>query len=160
VLHEEPSVFVDQDIDYGSDWPDTLAHALHRSCHMLAIWSPSYFRSKWCVAEWETIRERERQAGLRTGGIGTSLIYPVVYSDGESFPPDAKRTQSRVDLHDYAYPYEQFKKSEKYLAFFDKITLIADELKTRLDSVPDWNAEWPMLKPQSVAIPQPQFARL
>jgi len=160
VLKEEPRIFIDEKLDVGSDWPHSLADALHKSSYMLAVWTPSYFRSKWCMAEWETILERERRSGLRAPGHTGGLVYPVVYSDGESFPEEAKRIQSRLDLHDYAYPYEQFKKTEKYLHFFDKVTDIANELKTRLDTVPQWDAEWPRLRPDPEGPAAPHFARL
>ena len=160
VLSEAPAIFIDQDIEVGSAWPQKLADALHQSCCMVAVWTPSYFRSKWCVAEWKTILERERRAGLKAPGNTGGLVYPVVYSNGDSFPAEAKQTQSRFDLREFAYPYPQFSKSMKYLAFFDKMTVVADELKTRLATVPEWDTTWPTLRPSPELPAQPQFVRL
>jgi hypothetical protein len=160
VLADEPAVFIDKDIDVGSAWPQKLADALHHSCCMVAIWTPSYFRSGWCVAEWETIRERERLAGLRSRGNSGGLVYPVVYSDGTSFPPEAQQIQSRVDLRDYAYPFEQFRKSEKYMGFFDKVDEVATQLAATLSRSPQWDASWPTLNPPPPALKKPSFARL
>ncbi len=160
LLDEEPSIFIDEEIDIGSPWPQKLSDALNQSCHMVAIWTPSYFRSKWCMAEWRTILERESQPDFKVPENYCGLVYPVIYSNGNSFPEGAKQTQSRLDLRDYAYPYEQFSKSEKYLEFFDKITDVAKELMTRLDAVPDWSTEWRRLDSSPVLPAQPQFARL
>lgn len=160
LLHEEPSIFFDQDIDVGTDWPRKLSDALHRSCCMVAVWTPSYFRSKWCLAEWTTILERERRTGVSAGGTRAGLVYPVVYSDGESFPVEAQAIQSRLDMHEFAYPYEQFRKSEKYLAFFDKMSGVAGDLRSRLGAVPTWDANWPSLAGAPSLVGQPLFARL
>ena len=60
MLPEEPKIFIDENIEKGSKWPEKLAQALHQSRCMIAVWSPGYFRSTWCVAEWETLLARER----------------------------------------------------------------------------------------------------
>jgi TIR domain len=160
ILGEPPALFIDQDIEVGSAWPQKLADALHQSRCMVAVWTPSYFRSPWCVAEWETVLERERRVGLKMPGNCGGLVYPVVYSNGDSFPSEAKQTQSRFDFREYAYPYKQFTKTMKYLTFFDKVSELAEQLKRKLDTVPDWDATWPTLRPSPNLPMQPQFVRL
>ena len=162
LLNEEPRVFIDREMDIGTDWPSRLSDALHKSCCMVAVWSPSYFRSKWCLAEWQTIVERERMEGLKAPPSHAGLTYPVVYSDGDSFPAEAQAVQSRLDMHDFAYPFEQFRKSEKYLAFFDRMHEVAEDVTARLRTAPVWNADWPRM-PSSTAqmqLASPHFTRL
>lgn len=61
----ERTVFQDTaDIEPGQRWPQRLADALGRSRLMIAIWCPPYFTSKWCMAELETMRARERHLGI------------------------------------------------------------------------------------------------
>jgi TIR domain len=158
---ETPRIFLDEQIDTGADWPITLADALHRSYCLLAIWSPSYFRSRWCMAEWQTMRVREEQLGLRTSANPSGLVYPVVYSDGDTFPVEAKRIQHRKDLKDYAYPYPQFRNSEKYLEFHDQVARIAQELVNLFnDSIPPWNPDWSICTPDPEPEPVYLFKRL
>ena len=160
VWNESPQIFIDQKIDVGSDWPEDLANALHHSCCMLAIWSPSFFRSKWCMAEWETMLAREQQTGLRSRGHTMGLVYPVVFSDGEYFPEAAKRTQSKFDLKDYTYPYPQFRNTPEYLKFHDKMTEVANGLVRLLQEVPPWNAAWTVVRPPPNTLDEPRFKRL
>jgi hypothetical protein len=159
VLGEDPDIFCDQRIEVGSDWPDALAEALNRSCCMLAVWSPRYFRSPWCIAEWETMLAREKQLGLKTDG-SPGLVYPVVYSDGDYFPEAANRTQQKIDLREYSYPYPQFRNSEKYLVFHDRVAEIANDLEGWLRLTPAWSADWISLRPDVAPLRPPRFRRL
>lgn len=147
-MPEEPRIFVDESIDKGSEWTMVLERALHRSCCLLTVWTPQFFRSKWCLAEWETMRLREQRLGLRTADKPNGLVYPLVFADGNCFPQEAKRIQSRLDLHDYAYPYLQFKTTAKYLDFHDKVRQVARELVKMLAYAPAWDPEWESCKPE------------
>ena len=159
VLDEDPQIFVDRDIPYGAEWPDALADALRHSCHLLAVWSPRYFRSSWCLAEWRTMLEREKALGLRPGG-DPGLVYPVVFSDGEHFPEEAKKMQYRTDLRDFAYPYPQFRTSEKYLNFHDRMVGIANDIKDRLARTPKWDGSWTEVRPEPEPLGRQRFQRL
>src|SRR5262245_60206696 len=75
VMDENPKIFVDKRIETGSDWPEVLANALRRSCYMVAIWTPHYFRSRWCLAEWESMRFRERQLKTLSTSTKKGLVY-------------------------------------------------------------------------------------
>jgi len=160
LMPDEPALFVDEEIDPGSDWPDTLANALHKSCCMVAIWTPRYFRSKWCIAEWKTMMHREKQLGLRTSDNPKGIVYPIIYADGTSFPDEAKRTQYRRDFKQFAYPYEVFKHSERYLHFHDQVSNMAEELVERMKTVPKWDSSWESVRPDTEPPFPPKFRRL
>lgn len=159
-LPEQPELFVDAQIDVGADWPLNLVDALHHSCYMIALWTPPYFRSTWCVAEWNTMRQRERHLGLHTSANTAGLIYPIVLGDGDSFPLDARRTQQQRDLKQYAYPYRQFRDSQKYLAFHDTVQQIALDFAQLLTCVPTWNPDWKPAEPTVLPPFTPRFSRL
>jgi hypothetical protein len=159
-LNEDPRLFIDKQTEVGADWPETLADALNRSCCLIAIWSPHYFRSTWCLAEWETIKYREQEAGFRTNNNSCGLIYPVVFSDGEWFPEEAKRMQYRDDFRNFAYPYKQFRESQLYLEFHDRVAEVARQLVERLKQVPPWNLKWQSIRPSSTPPFIPTFQRL
>jgi MinD-like ATPase involved in chromosome partitioning or flagellar assembly len=59
-------------LETGSSFPSEVAHALSRSRLLLAVITPRYFHSRWCLAEWKTFEKREQVLG--TG----ALIIPAV----------------------------------------------------------------------------------
>jgi hypothetical protein len=91
-LDWEPKVFFDLEAETGSHWPSMLEDALLHSKMLVGVWSPPYFRSAWCLAEWKTMLAREQiVAPARPAG----LVYPVVFSDKDNFPPAAQNRQDR-----------------------------------------------------------------
>ena len=44
-------------------WPESLEQALRTSRVLLAVVSPPYFRSRWCLAEWTSVSNARRQPG-------------------------------------------------------------------------------------------------
>jgi TIR domain-containing protein len=159
-LMDHPKVFVDDKVEVGSYWPEDLAEKLSTTRYMLAVWSPPYFTSPWCMAEWQTMRAREELLGIPRIGETRGLIYPVVYSDGESFPPEARAVQSRFDLSEYGFPYEQFKRTDAYLEFHAKVQSIAADLASRFSSAPSWQADWPVHRPEPFPLPPAELPRL
>jgi hypothetical protein len=160
-LPEEAQIFLDEQIETGSAWPDALARALHRSCCMVAVFCPGYFRSRWCMAEWQTMRKREELLGYRCEANPAGLVYPVVFSDGKCFPEEAKAIQGRTDLRPYAFPFPQFRDSKKYLKFYEVMTEVTGELAQWFDArIPPWDDSWPALRPPPEPPPPPRFPRL
>lgn len=94
----------------------------------------------------------ERELLLRRPGDSPSrgLVYPVVYSDGDHFPPRARETQYRPDLSEFTYPYSCFIESPAYLRFHDAMMSIAAEIENHLSESPEWQANWPVVEPEQV----------
>ncbi|MBZ9862302.1 TIR domain-containing protein [Mesorhizobium sp. CA12] len=151
VLPQQPRVFIDNGIETGVIWSDVLKQALLRSRLLVAIWTPPFFRSHWCMSEWESMLARE--AFLAGGRPPRGLVYPVVYSDGNHFAQKAKQTQFRRDLTAFTYPYPGFRDSAAYLAFHDAMMAIAADIETHLQTVPPWQADWPIVDPPVEAPP-------
>src|SRR5512146_1527304 len=59
-LDRPPQVFVDNQMEVGTYWPDELANAQRMASYLLAVWSPPYFTSPWCVAELHSMWAREQ----------------------------------------------------------------------------------------------------
>lgn len=159
LMDEHPKIFVDDQIESGSAWPESLANALHRSRCLVSLWTPPYFQSKWCMAEWHSFRKRERELGLGTPENPAGLVYPIVYSDRDCFPDEAKRTQYR-DLSKFNYPELVFKESKLYLEFHDEVQKIAEELTTLFKRTPDWDQNWKPVRPELDPPFAPIFKRL
>jgi hypothetical protein len=141
-LGREPRVFLDtQMIEEGDHWPSQLIEAHRRSRVLVAVWAPPYFQSRWCLAEWRTMLERQRLLG-RPG-----LIYPVVVHDGERFPPEARSTQGR-DMKKWLVPFQVFDQTPEYIEFHRQVAATAKDLYARLCRVPEWQPDWPVLTPE------------
>lgn len=145
------NVFCDFKMDDGVNWPAELKRSVHRSRLLLSIWSADYFRSKWCMAEWQSFRQREALLGLFTDENPQGLVYPVRYADGDHFHAEAKVTQCRRDFSTLSYPEESFRDTKKYLEFDDLIREMARDLERLLGSVPSWRDDFPILEPPPIA---------
>ncbi|HBL30847.1 MAG TPA: hypothetical protein DD490_28765 [Acidobacteria bacterium] len=148
-MTEEPRIFRDEDsLKTGTTWPLALQQGLHRSKVVVAVLSPSYFRSPWCRAEWSSMRQREQQLGLRTQGRTRGLIYPICFHDGDCFPPDAKDIQHK-DLSRWNRASPSFRRTVGYDKFLSEVQIIAEELAGLLQTVPAWQEDFPILLPET-----------
>lgn len=144
----EPSIFIDwEEIEIGAAWPAKLRQALRQSRCILSIWSPEYFRSEWCLAEWRTIQERERLMSFRTEQQPEGLVYPVVFSDGEHFPPETVGTEL-LDLRDWNTPHSVFKETAAYVEFDKQIQAMVKGLAKTIQRAPAWQ-DWPVITPEA-----------
>jgi len=157
-----PRIYVDREMARGEHWPSSLQRALLHSKIMLQVLHPPYFQSKWCMAEWMSMRERQSRLGLASIDVPQGLIYSVLYGDSETFPIEAREV-SWVDFKDFANPDMAFQKTEKFGSFHWKVRDLARDLVELLKQVPEWQPDWPIIeKPDPVLMPptrMPRFRR-
>jgi hypothetical protein len=158
-MPRDPKMFVFEDQETATAWPENLASALGRSRVLVAVLSPPYFRSNWCLAEYYSMVAREREYGFGTQEHPRLLIHPVVYADGVHFPSDATRNYRR-DFSAWNYPHAHFKDTPAYLQFFDAVEALADEIASRLDDVPAWRDDFPIVRPEPSAPTAQKLERL
>lgn len=137
-LQRDARIFFDsEDIKTGDRWKEKLADALLRSRCLLCLWSPMYFQSHWCVAEWQAFLEREQQCGV-------GLIVPARIHDGEHYPNAAKAVQSR-DFSRYASASPRFWDSHLALEFEqDQLKPFAEEIRQAILSSPEYSGSFPL----------------
>jgi hypothetical protein len=152
------AVFIDSSIEAGQVWPIALRNALCGSRVMVAVYSPQYFHSAWCQAEFRTILAREAACGLAVGGDARSLIFPVKFNDGEHFPEEATNITFR-DLSGWNSPHAVFAETPAYVEFSKAVSELAEEIVRRLDDVPVWDKDWPIVEP-GASLPTLEFPRL
>ncbi len=142
-IHDrEVEIFVDEDnIEAGDVWPQRLKDALKHSRCMVCVWSPSYFRSDWCLSEWQTFRKREELTNLNSHG----LIVPMRFSDGENFPPEAQNVQW-VDVEPYNLTLPAFWMSERSLGLEDQLKSLARSVAKTIANAPPFDASWPIVE--------------
>lgn len=141
------NVYCDLLIEEGEDWAQALRDKLKRSKLLLAVWSADYFRSSWCMTEWQSFRERER-ALAGPPGAPRHLVYPVRYADGNAFHPDAKATQCTRDFSALNCPDDVFRDCPDWVRFDALVTQVAVDLVDRLGHIPGWRDDFPIVQPQ------------
>ncbi|MGH3757117.1 toll/interleukin-1 receptor domain-containing protein [Actinophytocola sp.] len=154
-----PKVFLDKTMSRGTHWPSQLEKALCRSKIMIAVLTPPYFESRWCMAEWHSMRAREKLLGLTNLDRPQGLIYPILYSDSDNFPI-AGRELGWWDFKDLATPEPVFQESRDWVHFHRRVTDLARDLVQLLPQVPEWRSDWPVVeRPDPVLLPPPPIPR-
>ncbi|SBW21443.1 hypothetical protein FDG2_2009 [Candidatus Protofrankia californiensis] len=159
-LERRPKIFIDVDgVEVGDHWPDTLAQAHSRSRLLVAVWTPSYFGSHWCVAEWRSMQHREAMFDLSTAPDACRLVYPIRLKDGTRFPSDAKKTQQQ-DMKEWNVSSPAFEQTPAYAGFEKQVGTVAEELAAKLELVPDWRPDFPVLRPDPEPLHRADVPRL
>jgi TIR domain len=136
-------IFFDEDsIEVGNDWPDDIRDALMSARCLLPVWSPEYFNSNWCVAEWKSFLSRERLLAER-GVKPSRLIAPIKVHDGHWFPPDAARVK-QLDLSSYTATTRAFWKTKRADELDQEIIKFAPSLARIVSKAPPYETNWPI----------------
>jgi hypothetical protein len=142
---DEAQVFWDrEDIAPGDIWWKKIEQALQTARCVVPIWSPSYFRSQYCVAEWLTFRLRGAGEALTDWG----LVVPVSFNDGLSFPKYAREVQYD-DFSDFAYDGIA-RTADPYIAFQKRLRAFAEALAVKVQNAPAFKPTWPAVQPADV----------
>ena len=120
------------DIKYGDNWKNELKKAIPYSRCAMALCSPEYFRSKYCMLEWKSFSDRATAAEA-------DLIVPASIHDGESFPPFARDIQVG-ELQHFVIPGPGFRKTDKYTPFVERVMELAECVADRVKDAPDFQA--------------------
>ena len=156
-LESEARVFLDDSVmGAGDPLPARLAMALRQTRCLLAVCSPSYFRSPWCLAEWESFRAREVRAGLLD-----SLIVPVLFHEGGRVK-DYLTTRIYADFTNYTYIDEALFRTEAGLGAQRAIKRLAADVGACVKAAPVFQPDWPVFMPSlpSPPLPPPGLLRL
>jgi hypothetical protein len=155
----DSTVFCWTENEVGSVWPERLKDAHARSKLLIAVLTPPYFyKSAWCRAEWDTMIQRQQDAGLKVSA-DQSLICPVLYSDGEHYPDEAKKI-SHFDFREWAFPERQFQDTHDYITFRRKVREFAKVILNRRNLAPAWSDKWPVLQRDVPSPPRATLPRL
>jgi len=154
-----PKVYFDKTMPRGVNWPSHLQYALRHSKIMVQLLTPPYFESPWCMAEWRSMQERQRVLGLANSGTPQGLVYSILYSDSENFPPEGREI-AWWDFKEFAHPDPVFQESRDFIHFHRSVADMARDLVQLLKQVPEWQSDWPIIeKPDPVLIPPPPLPR-
>ncbi len=155
-LNKDCDIFFDtEDISTGSRWKSKISSALLKSRCIICVWSPMYFQSEWCVAEWLTFEERCK-------ALDAELILPARYHDGEYYP-DAANDRQIFDFRKYASIMPVFWETHDAYEFEKEVIKpFVVEVANAIRNAPDFSDEFPIVdKPTAAQVMQrPKIARL
>jgi hypothetical protein len=162
-LHDElpvaPRVYVDKEMQRGVDWPYDLQKALLHSKIIMPLFTPPYFNSPWCLAEWQSMRARQELLGLASAEVPQGLVYPILYSDSDNFPMEARRL-AWWNFKEFANPDLVYQQSREFINFHGRVVELARDLAGLLRQVPEWQPDWPIVeKPDPVLLPPTPLPR-
>ena len=93
-LEDEPQIFIDQTgVESGTSWPTELGRSLAGSKILVALFTKSYFASRWCTTELSIMLSREKETARRTLKNPHGLVVPAILHDGKDFPQSVKHIQ-------------------------------------------------------------------
>ncbi len=146
-------IFIDtENIETGEKWQKKIANSLKKSKCLIAMLSPDYFNSQWCLSEWKTFINREKDHGIRFSG----LIAPARYHDGNHYPKEAKDIQS-VDFSEYSSTMEAFWKTEDAYEFEKvKLKAFAKDVARKINRAPEYDDNFPVVLVDPDVIPPPK----
>ncbi|ROP38194.1 TIR domain-containing protein [Saccharothrix texasensis] len=153
-LAPTPTVYVDRTMSRAVHWPSSLQHALRHSKIMIQLLTPHYFQSRWCRAEWYSMLEREKVLGIANPGQPMGLIYPILYSDSDNFPPEGKE-RSWQNFKEFANPDPPYQETREFIHFHREVNRVAADLVELLHQVPPWRDDWPDVDPPDPVLPPP-----
>lgn len=131
-----------QSIFTGDAWPLRIKEALAYSKCLVAVISPSYFRSIWCLKECHIMLAREVVEGFGISGNGSGLVIPVIARDGKHHPKYMRDIQS-VDFKRFVKKGGAFTNSPRYIEFQDKMEEWTEQVAIAIEKAPPWKSTWP-----------------
>jgi hypothetical protein len=124
-------VFLDERaVRPGMDVETKVHDALRDSRMLLAVLSPQYFDSGWCLTEFHTMLDRQRRTGTR-------VIYPLAVWDGDKYAAEAQRLAPRN--------FNQWGTLERNMRrkrFSDTVRELAKELEPLVRGCPTHDPSW------------------
>jgi len=114
----------------GMNVPDRVVNGLRGARCLVALVSPSYFRSPWCLVEWESFRTRSQNEAC-------DLIIPVILSAGSTVQSQVGNTMC-ADFSDYTIVGPAFTNTNLYVQFQIEIKKLARRVANIIAKAPDW----------------------
>jgi hypothetical protein len=116
----------------GTDWKTELRYAIPRGRCLLALWSPTYFVSEWCLAEWEHYASRP----------SGSFAVPITVHDCENPTtlPMAREVNTSIQAIRFNTTYYvggAFEDDPRYLELQDLCGLLARRVAECIGSAGD-----------------------
>lgn len=114
----------------GTDWRESLRRVVSKARCMVGIWSPQYFVSEICLAEWYSFQQRD-------------MVVPLSVNDGDSFPLQAH--EQRVNMNDYFLVGPAMRQSQTYIDFQRAMKQFCVATARKIAAAPEWH-NWNLIE--------------
>jgi hypothetical protein len=140
-LGRKPKIFVDDQIESGTSWPNALGVALGASRILIPLWTRNYLSSVWCTEELTHMLGRESDERLRTLARPYGVIVPAFIHDGECFP--AKLRHIQYFEIQKTFNLRMARTSARAEELDAALTAHAPAIAACIDQAPAWRKAWP-----------------
>lgn len=140
-------VWIDDRIESGDNWPESLREALATSRLLLPILTPYYFGSDWCRKELSIMLERQTKLGLCSASNLRGLIIPIRACDGDKYPTVLTKHIQLSDFRDYI---DLRRGTRRWNEFKSAVEKLAKEIDQRLNQVPQFCPSWRDIEGQMI----------
>lgn len=155
-LNDDPRVgMFEREAKAGDYWPNRLRDMLLRSKVLVAICSPGYFRSGWCLSEWESFRLREQL--LKRDG----LRVPLLHNDGQHYMVQHQvEWIQHVDFRECAFFIGDYNQHPKGIDFEQRVITLANMVAQQVMNAPLFDPNWPLAELPNVPMPNAPLQQL
>jgi hypothetical protein len=122
-----------KNLELGDPWPTELRDAIRGSRLALALCSPEYFFSRWCLTELHSFLARAKSKTAK-------VLVPVSIHDGAAFPEEVRQIQVG-NLASFVVVGEGFKSTKSYSSFQTELKALSKRVATLVAKAPpfeDW----------------------
>jgi hypothetical protein len=117
----------------GIAYPAELSSQLCRSVCMVAVLTPEYIESSWCMAEWHAMESLERQRLRNNQG----LIIPILFKGSREMFEPAVSGRTIMDFNGLLKPSRQLSKLSNLKKIQDMAVYIDNYVKALRAQVPN-----------------------
>ncbi len=151
-LHEyiptrKPSIFLDEKQYPGIQNPtDGLYRGLKASRCLVAVLTPTYFHSGWCLAEWKTFVQRA-QFEKEQRNARPTLISAVRLQDCEHHTQGLQLGNHNFEVfrHYYTCDFRDEKAWQHARRLSKAIDILAKSVAGLITAAPKFDASWPIM---------------
>ena len=138
-----PDIYVHEITDQipaGATWPIELGEQLAGSRILVALWTRTYFNSRWCAEEMCHMLAREHESRCRTVANKFGLVVPAVIHDGKYFPDELGYIQ-KLEIQG-CYNTRMRKDSDLAAQLSDVLDTHAPGFAGAIEQAPEWRSDW------------------
>jgi hypothetical protein len=139
-IGQDPKIYIDSQIEVGSEWPNSLGEALSKSKVIIPLWSITYMESEWCKCEISHMLEREIKTGLKSQNNNSGLIFPTIIHDGETLPVQLSIIQ-KIEIQEYYVPFMD-KNSSSAEELYRKLVPFGKSVAKSIKNAPQFQSQW------------------
>lgn len=136
-------------IEPGAFWQTSLKEAILQSRCMIALFSPTYFRSQWCNIEWQSFLARQSKSKV-------PIVIPISVFAMDKLPKEAMQ-YNVIKMDEFVIDGPSLISSRQFVEFNHTLKLVAERVASAVCGAPAFEL-WPII--DKVALPKIEDAEV